>query len=55
MLDGEEVRREASVHAENFVLDEGRHRHAVEAVDEGLPESDVEPALTWLGVWVHYS
>ena len=55
MINSEEVGGEATVHAENFILDEGGHRHAVEAVDEGLPEFDVEPALTLLGAWVHYS
>lgn len=37
--------REAAVHAEDLVVDDGGHRQAVEAVGEELPQPDAEPAL----------
>jgi hypothetical protein len=40
-----EVRREAAVHAEDLVVDDGGDGEAVEAVGEELPEADAEPAL----------
>ena len=45
LLDGGEFGRESAVHAENAVLDEGGDGHAVEAVDEALPEFDVVPTF----------
>jgi hypothetical protein len=41
-----ELRREPTVHAKDFLLDKGRDGHAVEAVDEGLPDLDVVAGLT---------
>ena len=40
-----ELRGEPAVHAEDLLVDERRHREAVEAVRESLPEPDVVPAL----------
>ena len=40
-----EVRREAPVHAEDLVVDDGGDGEAVEAVGEELPEADAEAAL----------
>jgi len=40
-----EVRREAPVHAEDLVIDDGSDGEAVEAVGEELPEADAEAAL----------
>ncbi len=40
-----QVRAEAAVAAEDLLVDDGRHREAVEAVREGLPQLDVVPAL----------
>ena len=40
-----EVGREAAVHGEDLLVDDGRDREAVEAVGEGFPELDVVPAL----------
>lgn len=41
LIHGDEVGREAPVHAEDFVFDEGSNWEAVEAVDEGFPEFDI--------------
>ena len=40
-----EVGREAAVHAENLLVDDGRDRQAVEAVGKRLPELNVVPPL----------
>jgi hypothetical protein len=45
LINRSQVRREAPVHAENFVLDQGSHRHTVEAVDEGLPKFHIVPVF----------
>ena len=40
-----EVGREAAVAAEDLLVDDGRHRQAVEAVGERLPQLDVVASL----------
>ena len=55
LVDGGQFGREAAVHAEDAVLDDGGHGHAVEAVDEALPELDVVAALACIGQCLHSS
>lgn len=55
LFDGGEVGRESAVHAEDAVLDERGHGHAVEAVDEAFPQFDVVATLACMGGCVHYS
>jgi hypothetical protein len=38
-----QLRGEAAVHAEDFLVHDGRHGQAVEAIDERLPQLDVVP------------
>ena len=38
-----QLRGEATVHAEDFLVHDGRHGQAVEAIDERLPQLDVVP------------
>ncbi len=45
LLHGLQVGREATVAAEDLLVDDGRHGQTVEAVGEGLPELDVVAAL----------
>lgn len=40
-----ELWAEPTVHAEDLFVDDSRHREAVEAVDEGLPQLNVIPSL----------
>lgn len=50
-----ELRTQAAVHADDFFVDDGAHRQAVEAVREGLPELDVVAALACIGENLHSS
>lgn len=43
-----QVRRETAVHAEDLVVNQGRHRKAVEAVDEGPPQPHAESPLAFI-------
>ena len=43
------------MHAKNAVFNQSGNRHAVEAVDEGLPELDVVATFACLTTKVHSS
>lgn len=45
LVKGGKVGREAAVHAEDLIVNEGGNGEAVEAVGEELPEADIEAAL----------
>jgi len=45
LLHGGQIGTEAAVAAENLLIDNGRHRQAVEAVREGLPQLDAVATL----------
>jgi len=45
LCDSDELRRESSVHAEDFVVDEGGNGHAVEHILELFPDADRVPTL----------
>ena len=38
-------RRKTAVHTEDFLVDDGGHGQAVEAISEGFPKFDVVPPL----------
>lgn len=38
-----------------LLVDDGRHRQAVEAVGEGLPQLDIVPPLTYKGKYLNES
>lgn len=55
LLEFYEFRGDASVHAEDLLLDDGRDGHGVEGVDEVLPDLEGELALACVGRCLHSS
>ena len=55
LVDSSELGTEPTVHAKNAVFNQSGNRHAVEAVDEGLPEFDVVSTFACLTKKVHSS
>ena len=55
LVDGSELGTEPTVHAKNAVFNQSGNRHAVEAVDEGLPKLDVVSTFACLTTKVHSS
>ena len=47
LFHGLEVWAEAAVAAEDFLVNDGRHRQTVETVGESLPQLDVVTPFAW--------
>ena len=47
-FDFQKFRTDSTVHAENFLLDDGGNRHGVEAIGEYLPKFERELSLAWI-------
>lgn len=54
LLGRQQIGRESSMHAEDLLFHEGGHRHAVEAIDEGLPQFGRVAgfAYTWTIIYI---
>lgn len=55
LLELDQLGRDAAVHAEDLLLDDGRDGHGVEGIHEVLPDLEGELALACVGRCVHSS